>query len=368
MRAGWRRARGHGHVGWPLAGPIAALVAATVLAAARSERPLESLTSARTVLLLPALWVVIDALPTVRAATRALVGLLAVLGVVSVLGIVQVEWCGDPRFIAAGARLGEHWSELGRFFAKCHRAHGFYTIYMTLGGVLNIVLLAALPILLGSRARPRWVLVAWLLDLIAFALTYVRGAWLGFVAGALVLVASARRHRLVLVIGLAVAGLALLLVPGVRGRARTITDPRDPTASERVLMWASGVAMARDHPLTGVGPGQVKHVYPRYAAAEVVNKQRGHLHNTPLQILVERGVLGLLAWLWLFGAFLARAIKLMRLEAPEARALTTGGVAAIAGFLVAGFFEHNFGDTEVLLVALLVMAIVLVVERDARPG
>jgi hypothetical protein len=46
-------------------------------------------------------------------------------------------------------------------------------------------------------------------------------------------------------------------------------------------------------------------------------------------------------------------------------ALLTGAVAAIAGFLVAGLFEHNFGDTEVLLVALFVTAIVFVIERDA---
>jgi O-antigen ligase len=119
--------------------------------------------------------------------------------------------------------------------------------------------------------------------------------------------------------------------------------------------------------VTGVGPGQVKRVYPDYAAADVANKHRGHLHNTPLQILVERGLLGLAAWSWLFGAFLARGVRAMRqVEATRPRALATGAVAAVAGFLVAGLFEHNFGDTEVLLVALFVMAILFVVERDVR--
>ena len=40
--------------------------------------------------------------------------------------------------------------------------------------------------------------------------------------------------------------------------------------------------MARDHLVTGIGPGQVKRVYPQYAAPEVVNKTRGHLHDTPM--------------------------------------------------------------------------------------
>jgi len=41
-----------------------------------------------------------------------------------------------------------------------------------------------------------------------------------------------------------------------------------------------------------------------------------------------------------------------------------GSIAAIAAFLVAGLFEYNFGDTEVLLVALALMALPFVVERE----
>jgi O-antigen ligase len=364
-RAVGRRVTGRASTPWPLGWPVAAFIGATLLAAALSADPLESLVTARSAFLLLALWVVMDALPTVDAAARALFGLLAVLGLVSALGIAQVTFCGEPWFAAAGAHMTGWWPALGRFFGKCHRAHGFYSIYMTLAGVLNVVLLATLagPVLPGPRRR--WTPLAWLMALVAFALTYVRGAWLGFGAGALTFVASARRYRIALGLGFAVLALAALAMPGVRDRARSIVDPSDPTSSERVHMWRSALAMARDHPLTGVGPGQVKHVYPRYAAPEVVNKRRGHLHNTPLQILVERGVLGLAAWLWVFGAFLHRGFRTAAaIHAPLPRALVTGAVAAIVGFLVAGLFEHNFGDTEVLLAALFVMAIALVVRRD----
>jgi MFS-type transporter involved in bile tolerance (Atg22 family) len=49
------------------------------------------------------------------------------------------------------------------------------------------------------------------------------------------------------------------------------------------------------------------------------------------------------------------------------RTLVLGAIVAVAGFVVAGLFEHNFGDTEVLLAALLAMSIVFVVERDPAP-
>jgi O-antigen ligase len=235
---------------------------------------------------------------------------------------------------------------------------------MTFGGVLNVVLLATLPEILRSRARPRWMPLAWLVALVAFALTLVRGAWVGFAAGVVVLGGAVRRGRTILFGGLVVVVAVLLLHPGVRSRVLSITNASDSTWSERILMWRSGLEMARDHPLTGVGPGQVRRVYPRYAAPEVVNKYRGHLHSSPIQILVERGILGAVTWLWLFAAFFLASCGVGRRVADDARAsaLVTGAIAATAGFLVSGLFEYNFGDSEVLLVTTLVMSLALAVD------
>jgi O-antigen ligase len=354
----WRVVRGKARAGWPLAWPILGFAAVTVLAALLSNRPGESVVSARKVLLLGSLWVLRDALPDSRAAVRALMGLLAVLGVVSVIGIAQALFC--PQITAWAAVLG-------RVAKRCHRAHAFYSIYMTFAGVLNVVLLAALPELLRTRGRPRWSVGAWLLGLVAFALTYVRGGWLGFACGVAVLATTLRRRGAVLFGALVALAVALLLLPGVRDRARSIADPNDPTSSERLLMWRSGLQIARDHPIVGVGPGQVRRVYPDYAAPEVANKHRGHLHNSAIQILVERGVLGLVAWLWVFVAFFLYARSVARRVAGEERAsaLITGAITATAGFLVSGMFEYNFGDSEVLMAMTLVMSLVLVVDPGA---
>jgi O-antigen ligase len=339
---------------------MAAFTLATVVTAALSARPADSLVASHDVLWLAGLWVLRDALGDVAAARRALLGLLAVLGIVAVIGIGQVTFCAE---LAAWAPT------LGRVAVKCHRAHAFYSIYMTLAGVLSVVLLASLPELFRARGRPLWTSIAWALALVAFALTYVRGAWLGFAAGVAVLGAFLRHGRGVLFAGLVALAVVLLLLPGVRGRARTIADPRDPTSSERVLMWRSGLAMARDHLWTGVGPNQVKRVYPLYAAPEVTNKSRGHLHSSPIQMLVERGIFGLATWLWLFAAFFVHAGRASRRVAGDAvaGALVTGAIASTAAFLVGGLFEHNFGDSEVLLTATFAMSLALVADREAPP-
>ena len=165
--------------------------------------------------------------------------------------------------------------------------------------------------------------------------------------------------------------IALLLLPGVIRRVESIADPADPTVRERWLMWGSGWAMWRDHPLLGIGPGQVKREYPRYASPDALQKRRGHVHNTPLQVLVERGILGLAAWTSVFFTFFWRAAGILRSlphEAARQRDLVVGSLAAIAGFLVGGLTEYNFGDSEVVLVAYAVMALPFVVERAVREG
>jgi O-antigen ligase len=158
-----------------------------------------------------------------------------------------------------------------------------------------------------------------------------------------------------------VLGLAVLAGPQhLRQRFLTMGDPDDPTVRERVYMWRSGLTMWRQHPVLGLGPGGVKREYERYALPEAVKKRTGHVHNTPLQILVERGVLGLAAWSWVWVAFYAEAIRrLRRLPADRTaeRALVVGSIAAITGFLIGGLSEYNFGDSEVVMVAWAIMAL-----------
>jgi hypothetical protein len=53
-------------------------------------------------------------------------------------------------------------------------------------------------------------------------------------------------------------------------------------------------------------------------------------------------------------------------EAAGDRALVLGSLAAVVAFLVAGLFEYSFGDTEVLLVAMALMALPFALRAGAR--
>lgn len=345
---------------FPLIWPVLAFGAATLLAALRSGVPAASLADAKSFLLVLILYVLLEALGSASAADRLLSRLFLLLAIAAGLGILQVTLCPrDPWGIPL----------LSRFFRRCDRAHSFYSIYMTLAGVLTLILLATLPRLLaGPRDRRSWTLPLWVTCGLGLVLTYTRGAWLGFLAGAASLAILLRRLLVLGAIGVGLAMFLVLFPSGTLGdRIRSLGDPSDPTLRERLYMWQSGLQMVRDRPLTGVGPGRLQAHYPRYVSAEAGRKATSHLHNTPLQILVERGLLGLAAWLWLWAAFFLRGARLLRRIGPGQdleRGLVAGSLAAIGGFLVSGLFEYNFGDSEVVMVAYLLMALPFVVERS----
>jgi O-antigen ligase len=261
-----------------------------------------------------------------------------------------------------------------RFYHRCDRARGFFSIYMTQAGVLLLILLATLPRLLPGPPARAWAPAAWIAGAAGLAATYTRGAWVGLAAGALTVLPATRRGRWLLL-----AGAALVLLFAAAGpyelakRLRQTVDPRAEGVAERMYMWRSGMAMWRQHPWLGVGPGGVKRHYPEFAQPEALKRHTGHVHSSALQVLVERGVLGLAAWLWIWVAFYRWAWRAWRAVDPalgRERALLAGVAAAVTGFLVAGLFEHNFGDSEVVLMLWTVMALAFTVERraDAQPG
>jgi O-antigen ligase len=337
---------------WPLWPPVVAFSLITLLSALLSGHALTGLEASKGLLLVAALYVMADALREPAAADRFLFGLALAATVAAAVGLLQVSLCPGPGSPAASPRWLYH---------RCDRAHGFFSIYMTLAGVLSLVLLATLPRLLVGGSHLRRLAAPWLLMLWSLIVTYTRGAWIGFAAGVLTVAATMRRGRWQLVAGLLLlVGAGLLAPHGLRHRFLSMADPEEAGVRERVYMWKSGFAMWRERPLLGVGPGGVKREYSRYALPEAFKKRTGHVHNTPLQILVERGLLGLAAWLWIWVAFYTHAIRLLRRlphEARPERALVAGSLAAIVGFLVGGLSEYNFGDSEVVMVAWAMMAL-----------
>ncbi|MFM7123540.1 MAG: O-antigen ligase family protein, partial [Fluviibacter sp.] len=152
------------------------------------------------------------------------------------------------------------------------------------------------------------------------------------------------------------AAIALLVAPdALTTRMQSIGDMTDPTTRDRVAMLEAGLAMVRDYPLTGVGPDMVGPLYPTYRTATAVQATNPHLHNLPMQIAAERGLPALV--LWLAGIATALVTLWHLRHRASVRPLAATGIGAIAAMFVAGFFEYNFGDSEFLMLLLVLMTL-----------
>ena len=245
------------------------------------------------------------------------------------------------------------------------RPAGFMGHYMTQSGLLMLIALLATARLLFDTRDRLWAALVLPALAVALATTFTRGAWIGAGAGIALLLALRDVRLLALVPILAL--LAVAVAPArIADRIDSIFDLRDPTSRDRVAMARAGVRIIADHPLTGVGPDMVQRVYPRYRVADAVNANNPHLHNVPLHIAAERGLPALGVWLW----FVVAALRDLRdrLHQPAARPLAAAGLAAMASMLAAGLFEYNFGDSEFLMLLLVLLALpAAATDRDAAP-
>jgi O-antigen ligase len=234
------------------------------------------------------------------------------------------------------------------------RPQGALTHYMTYSGVLMLVICAAIARLIFGRADRTWPALVMPALVVALALTYTRSATVGALAAVAVLLAL-KNLRLVGIVPVLVAVMFALAPDTVTARMASMFNLQDPTIVDRLAMMRTGAAIIKSQPLTGIGPDMVPRMYVEYRDPSAVNAVNPHLHNVPLQIAAERGLPALALWIWFVVSLIAGLWKLFRTG--DSRVLPAGGLAAVVAMLAAGMFEYNFGDSEFLMMFLVLVTL-----------
>ena len=338
---------------------LLAYCALTLVASAFSIDPIESFRDSKQLLLFAIVPAVYDIARGPRASTVADV-IISVGAAVAIIGVLQYTVL--------------HYDNLGQ------RPQGTLGHYMTYSGLLMLVIcVAAARLVFGSRDRI-WPALVMPALVVALSLTFTRNAWIGACA-AVGLLFVMKDFRLTALLPVIVAALFVMAPQGLMSRLTSTFDAQDPANQDRFAMIEIGALMIRDHPLTGVGPNMVPRVYDQYRPEYAVNQTNPHLHNVPLQIAAERGVPALTVWLG-FIAVVARALfRLFRRWSPaqatdarqssvpasrpsgSERVLAAAALASLAAMLAAGLFEYNFGDSEFLMLLLVLITLPFAAER-----
>lgn len=201
----------------------------------------------------------------------------------------------------------------------------------------------------------------------ALILSQTRGAYLGAVAAivALLYFAKGRRVRVLamsaVVLAIGTAGIAV--TPGAKARLAAMIDrnPAELTTNTpstainiRLELWSLGLDMVKEHPVTGVGPDNIKRVFKKFHPGPIGYEDVwGSLHNLYLHQAAERGLIGLAALLTLFGAMLRFAVKNLKSAFGP---YTLWAAAVLPAYFVMNLTENSFQHVHTSYAILMALA------------
>lgn len=321
--------------------PLAAYAVATLVSAVFSSDPPASFVDSKQLVL----FLIVPMVYEFARGSRAPLVVQVIISVGAISAAIGIIQFGVLQF-----------DNLGR------RPQGSLGHYMTYSGLVMLVTCAAAARILFSRER-LWPLLMMPALLVALALTLGRSAWVGTCAGVAFLFLL-KDFRLMAVMPVLAALFLVLAPPQVTNRFYSMFDARDPTRVDRVTMLKVGSRMVASHPVTGVGPAMVGARYREYLASNEPQHVNPHLHNVPMQIAAERGLPALTIWIWMIVTLAIGMLR--RLKTQDTRFLAAAALGCIVAMLAAGQGEYNFGDSEFLMLFLVLMTLPYAAKPDVR--
>jgi putative inorganic carbon (HCO3(-)) transporter len=294
----------------------------------------------------------------------------------------------------------EHFAILGGDF---YRAYGTFEQPNPYAGFLGLILPLAVGVVWGLWGKewtrrggdkgmfrllvtlsPYLLLSAGAVLVMGLALlaSWSRGAWMGFGAAAAVMAfALPRKARwgLLVVAVLVVAGVGLytagLMPASVEARLTDFAEyvqfedvrgvginDANYAVIERQAHWQAALEMWRNDFWTGVGFGCYEPAYRQFA---LINWPiaLGHAHNYYLNVAAETGLIGLVAYLFLWGVVFWRTWRATRRASGLLRGLTIGLLGTWTHLSVHHLFDNLYVNNVHLYIGVLLGLLAYIVQR-----
>jgi O-antigen ligase len=286
----------------------------------------------------------------------------------------------SPTANSPGSSLGIAAWETGRNW----RAQGFFSHFTTYAEMLQLIasLLFGLIVVSLGRAREKLdrsdpllrflkstpvMIVSLAAILIVMILTVTRasqGAFLVSAFAIIVLFGSRRLFIAAVIVAIPVILGGMLFLQSSRNIG--VIDSKDESTQYRLTMWRDGwrLSHANAHNLAfGIGMDSTKKHWQEWGMFAGGFLPMGHFHSTLMQMLVERGIPGLLLWLAVLGIYAWTLLKAVLAEKRSPSGdrwrlgILLGCLGGLIGFFVSGLVHYNIGDGEVAMIFYLLMAV-----------
>lgn len=228
-----------------------------------------------------------------------------------------------------------------------------------LAGFLELLLPVGLAFVVMGRPKPVvGILLGYAVAVIAvgIAVSFSRGGWLATAASLVVfftVLMFQQRYRwpALLVVVLTLGAAITFFTQSIHSRyrlARVFSSDGGVDTELRSDLWRPALAMWRDNPWLGVGPGHFDYRFPEYRPANV-QARPDRAHNDYMNTLADWGVVGLtlvgVAWLVAFDGGVRTWRRLSRddpgQEGSNRLAFVLGSLSALVAILVHSFTDFN---------------------------
>ena len=208
----------------------------------------------------------------------------------------------------------------------------------------------------GWDARVKWLALAFAAGAMVFCLvlTGSRGGFAAFAVMTLTAlwgcVPKGTRRWPVAAGGLVVSMAVVFLIAQRGGFLHLGTK----SLEARLDYWRGAVAIAKDHPWVGTGPGTFGSIYPKYKTA--LTEEAQTVHNSYLQMWSDSGLPAFVAFALLWVVAVRDAFGLMRRREGDIAALALCG--ALSGWAVHGLVDFDLYVPGVALPAFVLLGAV----------
>lgn len=328
--------------------------AATLISTAFSTDPMTSLRDNRSLLnflLIPLLTLILF---SVKRVNWALATLFSSTILVSIVGL----------FITLQRILNGQ-----EAISLSQRLKGFTSHWMTYSGLLmlSFVFFVVYQHYERNPTVKKLIIAGLAVMAVPIVLAQTRSVWVGIIVSVSLFLLSFNWKRILVLIPLVLIVYGLS-PQGIQERIKSIVDINSPSNRDRIHMVYTGWEIFKDFPVTGVGANNVASAYPQYRHPDAIQDNM-HLHNNFLQMLAERGIIGLLALLALFFIVARDLFILSRLDPSYPTSIIAkSSFYTFIAFLVAGLFEYNFGDTELFFLLLFYITLPFLPPYQSAPA
>ena len=181
--------------------------------------------------------------------------------------------------------------------------------YSTLGMFLAVIIAVTMGLGRNKEFFPSRLIWGLCVFIMCIGLLYTLNRTHWGVVGLIFLIVGIMRERWSLLFGIIIAGIAIWFVPTFAERFYQMIHFLEYT-SGRNIIWQGALMILTSRPILGFGPRTFEEIFPLRNQLE--DKLIASWHNDYLQVYMESGIFGLLAFLWIIVSVYYFCVKILK--------------------------------------------------------